>query len=59
MNHEQRVEVVAEVIRDAYEHHAKAKYGEQAHLTPWTEMPDHRRDKWRDMARAAIEVMRS
>ena len=54
--HMEQVEIVAREIRLAYSRHAAERFVD---LLPWDEMPDERKDKWREMAQAAIEVMRS
>jgi hypothetical protein len=53
------VEVVAEEIRKSYERHAQKRYGPDAYLQSWETLPDSRKEKWRDMAQTAIEVIRS
>lgn len=58
MNYEQRVEIVAQVLRSTWDQHSQQKHGSMP-LTPWADMPDHRRDKWRKMAIAAIETILS
>lgn len=58
MTHEELREVVAEQIRNALERHMIVT-GQTRGLQPWSELPDSRKTKYREMAQAAIEVMRS
>lgn len=46
------IEKIAEAIRTAY----LKNVGEEYRQT-WEEMPDHRKEKWREMAMAAVDAM--
>jgi hypothetical protein len=59
MTYEEQVEIVAREIRTAFLAHREEKYGDGHLHETWEEMPDDRKDKWRRMAKAAIEVIRS
>lgn len=50
------IDKVARAIRDAYDKQSREKgYGP---LTPWDNMPDARKNKWRLMAKAAIAIIK-
>lgn len=49
------IDELAQVIRNAFEKHTLSRG--RGNLVPWSEISDDRKEKWREMARAAYDTI--